>query len=97
MTNVSPIDAGSFARVEAAPGAGRGAEGRSVSPARRGEDRVEVSDVARLLSRLRELPAVRTELVDRVREEISQGRYETEEKLELAIDGLVEDVRAEGR
>lgn len=61
-----------------------------------GTDRVELSDMARYLSRLNELPEIRAELVERVRAEIAAGRYETPEKLEAAITGILEEFDAAG-
>jgi len=41
----------------------------------------------------RQLPAVREELVQRVRAEIEAGEYETPEKLQRAIDRLMDELR----
>ncbi|MFI4897329.1 MAG: flagellar biosynthesis anti-sigma factor FlgM [Phycisphaerales bacterium JB059] len=95
MTGVSPIDTQPASRVGRASGISRraGDEGSPAGPARRGGvDRVEVSDAARYLAKLRDLPAVRQDLVDRVRGEIEAGVYESPEKIEKAIDELVEDL-----
>lgn len=54
-------------------------------------DSVEVSAAAQLLAKLSDLPDVRKDLVDRVRAEIASGDYETPEKLDAAVDGLIED------
>ena len=58
----------------------------------RAGDEVELSSTARLLSKLHELPDVRQDVVDRVKQEIANGTYETPEKLEAAIGGLIEDL-----
>lgn len=58
----------------------------------RGRDQVEFSRTAQLLSRMAELPDVRQELVNRVRSEIEAGTYETPEKVDAAVDNLVEDL-----
>lgn len=55
-------------------------------------DVVEISNVARLAAKVQEIPEVRTELVERVRDEISAGAYETPERLEIALDGLMEEL-----
>jgi hypothetical protein len=55
-------------------------------------DQLEVSFMATYLAKLRELPAIRQDLVDRVKGEISAGRYETNEKLEAALDELVKEL-----
>jgi anti-sigma28 factor (negative regulator of flagellin synthesis) len=58
---------------------------------RRGSDLVEVSDMATYLSKLRQLP-VRQELVDSVREQIANGTYDTADRLEQALDELIQDL-----
>ncbi|GAB4193342.1 MAG: hypothetical protein Kow00105_07510 [Phycisphaeraceae bacterium] len=58
----------------------------------RGEDQVVLSDTAQLLSKLRELPDVRQDLVDQVRAAIADGSYETEDKVDAAIENLLEDL-----
>lgn len=57
-------------------------------------DRVELSDHVRLLDRLRQMPNVRTDLVNAVRRAVADGTYETPEKLEVAVARLLEELRA---
>jgi anti-sigma28 factor (negative regulator of flagellin synthesis) len=66
---------------------------REASPSvQRADDKVEVSEVAMYLSKLRELPDVRTDLVSRLRGEIASGSYDSPEKLSAAIDAMIDDV-----
>lgn len=58
----------------------------------RRNDAVELSDTARLLSKLNELPEIRQELVDRVKDEIANGTYETPEKLDAAVQGMLDEL-----
>jgi len=58
----------------------------------RGSDQIELSDTAKILAKLADLPEVREDLVARVRAEIADGTYETSEKLDAAIEGLAEDL-----
>ncbi len=55
-------------------------------------DRVELSQHALLLDRLRQLPDVREDLVDEVRSAIADGTYQTDEKLTAAVEGLLPDL-----
>ncbi len=55
-------------------------------------DRVEVSDHARLLARLKSLPEIRQDLVSRVRDEIQAGTYETPQKLDAALNQLIDEL-----
>ena len=87
-------DVGPITRTRAtAPGQpalqSRRADTSAATP--RAADRAEFSKAAQLLSKLAELPDVRQDLIDRVRAEIAAGTYETPEKLEIAIDKLIEE------
>lgn len=55
-------------------------------------DVVEISVAARLAAKLRQMPEVRAELVERVKAEIKKGTYETREKLDMAVDRLMEEL-----
>lgn len=63
---------------------------RGVSPD--GNDRIEISEWARFLSRLAELPDVRVEKVAQARKAIDRGDYETPDRLDHAINRLIEDL-----
>jgi anti-sigma28 factor (negative regulator of flagellin synthesis) len=68
-------------QIPAAPPAG-------ASPA---VDELEISNFARLMSRLRQIPDVRQERVQRLRAEIATGVYETEVKLDAALEAMLAD------
>ena len=55
-------------------------------------DEVSISPQADLMSRIGELPEVRQELVDQLRTEIAEGSYETEEKLDIAVSRLLDEI-----
>ena len=46
--------------------------------------------------RARDLPEVRTDLVRRIRAEIEAGTYETEERLNVAVERMLKDLREPG-
>lgn len=54
-------------------------------------DQVEISDNARLLHKIAQLPDIRTEKVLQVKQAIAQGTYESEEKLNIALDELLNE------
>jgi len=58
----------------------------------RGQDKVELSDRAQLLSKLHDLPDVRSDLVDRIKAEIAAETYETPDKIDTALERLLEDL-----
>lgn len=55
-------------------------------------DTVELSEHARLIGQLRELPEVRTELIERARAAINNPGYLSEDRLNTAIERLIEDI-----
>ncbi len=95
MTGISPIEAGSPGRVGRVSDAPRRATpGSDAGSARRsgGGDQVQVSDMARYLARLRQVPDIREELVQEIRGQIESGAYDTPEKVDAAIDALVQEL-----
>ncbi len=58
----------------------------------RGADRIELSDTARIIDRLRNGDVQRQDLIAQVRAEIESGRYESPEKIEEAIEELLTDL-----
>jgi negative regulator of flagellin synthesis FlgM len=55
-------------------------------------DVVEISTAARLAAKIQEIPPVRTGLVQKVKAEIAAGVYETPERIEVAVERLMEDL-----
>jgi hypothetical protein len=55
-------------------------------------DTVDLSERARLLDALRSQPDFRADVVDRVKSEIEQDTYLTDEKLDKALDALLDDL-----
>lgn len=95
MSEIGPIGGGASAsglprpQLDGAERPGVRAEPRST---RRGADRVEVSSLARSLSRLTSDEPVRQDLIDRVRGEIEAGRYDTPDKVDTAVDRLLTEL-----
>ena len=91
MTNLSPINSGATGRIVPVEVRPESVETRKPARARRVDDRVEVSDKARFLAKLNAMPEVRSELVERIRGEIANGTYDTDEKFDLAIDAMIDE------
>jgi hypothetical protein len=53
---------------------------------------VQDSEIARLMDRLRQVPAVRVNRVAAVRAELDADSYETPAKLDAAVDALIADL-----
>lgn len=60
--------------------------------ATRTSDRVELSDQARFLSKLKQLPEVREDLVSSVKSQIDAGNYDTDERFDTAVNALLDDL-----
>lgn len=90
MTDIAPLGSSRVAPVSRS--ATQPPKAAAASTVSRDPDRVELSDMAQLLSRLNELPDVRQDVVDRVREQIANGSYETPEKVDAALDELLQDL-----
>lgn len=92
MTDIAAIGGGAVGRpVVIEPSLPRGSAEVRESGAVRGGDRVEVSRMASLMSQLREMPDVREDLVRRVREQIAAGEYDSVDRIEGAISGILEE------
>lgn len=87
-SNVGRTQSGQVSRPDAAENDTRQRPARS-------KDQVEFSNVARYLSDLKAGPAERSELIAQIRQEIDAGNYDTPEKLDAAIDGVIEDLEFE--
>ena len=55
-------------------------------------DELEISDVARLTEQAREVPEIRQDKVDSIRAEIAKGTYDTDAKLDVAIERLLDEI-----
>jgi negative regulator of flagellin synthesis FlgM len=56
-------------------------------------DQVEISPLGQMLDGISQLPEIRHEKVEAIRREIAEGVYETPEKLELALDRLIDELQ----
>ena len=95
MPEVSPVGKGPLGPVNrnTASERMRGRdELRQDQPQESTTDRVELSRHAQLMEELRRLPETRVERVEAVRAALQSGDYETEERLQVAIDRLLQDL-----
>lgn len=92
MTLVNALSSSSVVRIDATPrAADRPASIVGAEPAPRPADTVDLSDQARLLDTLRSGGDVRQDLVAKVRSEIDQGSYLNDERLDKALDALIDE------
>ena len=57
-----------------------------------GADEISISQEANLLSKVGDIPDIRQERVDQIRAEIASGAYETEEKIDIAVSRLLDEI-----
>ena len=55
-------------------------------------DQLDISPEADLVSRAREVPEIRQDRVNDIRQQIASGSYETEAKLDAALDRLLDEL-----
>ncbi len=56
-----------------------------------GEDQVEISDKARFLSQIADMPDIRQEKVDQIRQQLAEGTYDINGKLSMALDKFIDE------
>ena len=76
-----------------APHATRGSQniGAANTPASIG-DTLDISAAGQLADRMSEIPDIRQDKVNALRSAIAQGTYETDEKLGVALDRLLDEI-----
>lgn len=57
-----------------------------------GADQLDISHEANLVSQVRDLPDIRQDRVSEIRAAIESGVYETDEKLDIALDRLLAEI-----
>ncbi len=55
-------------------------------------DRLEISEAGRIASQLAEIPDIRWERVESLRAAIAGGVYETDDKLNVALERLLDEI-----
>lgn len=75
-----------------APHASRPAKPTQPAHAGQIQDELEISDAARLVEQVHDLPEVRQGRIDQIRAQIAAGTYETDEKLDIAVGRLLDEI-----
>ncbi len=97
MTSISNIDTTNNTTAPTAIARRRDAAAAEATPTPSGRpdpdaaDRVEVSDHARWLDSLRDLP-VRADLVERIRTQIADGSYDLDSRLDQTASAIADDL-----
>ena len=61
------------------------------NPSRR-SSQVTPTELSRWIKKVKNLPDVRQDLVERVKSEIADGTYETPEKIQIAAERMLEEI-----
>lgn len=89
ITGTSQIHGAHGINAPHAPFRAQGAQGAS-SP--RSVDRVEISPAAQAASEVADTGAIRHDLVSSIRSQIANGTYETQQKLDVALERLLDQI-----
>jgi negative regulator of flagellin synthesis FlgM len=65
---------------------------QTVSRSASSGDELQLSEAGQLASRLAEIPEIRADRVQTLREAIASGTYETEAKMSAALDRLLDEI-----
>ncbi len=55
-------------------------------------DEVDISEAARMAEQIQQMPETREDRIEAVRQQIADGTYETAERLNTAIDRLLDEI-----
>jgi negative regulator of flagellin synthesis FlgM len=64
----------------------------AAEPSRPIQDEVQISEAAGYVDQVRQMPDIRQDRVQQIRAEIASGSYETDEKLEIALGRLLDEI-----
>ena len=93
MTDISPISSSSLGRSsQLQHHAERLGTFPIEVPVGRDTDQAEFSRLSQYLSKLRDLPPIRQDLVNDVRNKLDAGNYTTSDKVDYLIDELADDL-----
>lgn len=70
----------------------RAVEARSPAESVQSMDQIDISPEAEMVSRVGNLPEIRAERVAEIRAQIDAGIYETDEKMEVALGRLLDEI-----
>lgn len=75
-----------------APHSARAAQPMTRPEATQIADEVDISEAARLVEQTHQLPEMREDRVEAIRQQIAEGTYETSDKLSGALERLLDEI-----
>ena len=91
MSEISVIGNAVVGNVRSAAPTTRKSPVEVVAPATT-TDRVDFSEQAQLLEKIHQLPQVRQDKIDVIKEAIANNTYLTDDKLDVAIDRMISEI-----
>lgn len=67
-------------------------EPTTTSPAGQIQDELHISDAGRLIEQTGQMPDIRWDRVNQIRAQIADGTYETDNKMQIAIGRLLDEI-----
>ncbi|MBM81249.1 MAG: flagellar biosynthesis protein FlgM [Planctomycetaceae bacterium] len=77
--------------VQQTPETAQPTESQSITP----QDEVEISSAGRMMETLNQSSELRAERLAQIKSEIESGTYETPDKLEAALERLLDEINSE--
>jgi negative regulator of flagellin synthesis FlgM len=75
-----------------APHAARASQPMNRPAAPQITDEVDISEAARLVEQVQQMPEMREDRIEAVRRQIAEGTYETHERLDVAVQRLLDEI-----
>jgi negative regulator of flagellin synthesis FlgM len=80
------------AQAISSPHGARSAQPMSRPEAAQIADEVDISDAARLVEQVQQMPEMREDRIEAVRQQIAAGTYETSDKTNVAVERLLDEI-----
>jgi negative regulator of flagellin synthesis FlgM len=90
MNDIPPIQSSGQVASTVSP---RSTAAKPTSPEYETGDQLEISETGQILSSLSADPSIRADRVAQIRQAIADGTYETQDKLDVTIDRLMDVLR----
>ena len=91
MNNIQGINGYGGPPVVGPQSQGRGGVNQPTAMPKGSSDKVEISPVAQFLSKIAEMPDIRPEKVESIRQALAEGSYDIDGKVPAALDRLFEE------
>ena len=91
MNNINGIGYGKLPPINGQQNRGKVARQPSAVAENSREDKVQISEMARFLSKIAAMPDIRTEKVEQIKQALADGTYDIDGKLPHALDAFIKE------